>query len=243
MNIAIIDDTATDRALLSAFLNRYVEENALKSDFHIYEFESGEDFFATYTNTMFDILFIDYFMHGMSGMDVAKKVRNTDSNCAIFFTTASPDYAIESFLVKASGYLLKPYKYEDFFQLLNLCDTIKQNIANPFVEYQDGKNNYRLFLSDIISCATSGHYVIVSLKDKEDLRIRSSFDAFSAPLLSYPQFLITCRGYLINMDYVRSVEDCDFVMENNSYIPITKKIKTEIKGTYQKYQFSKTASS
>lgn len=243
MNIAIIDDTATDRTLLSAFLKRYVEENASKSDFHIYEFESGEDFFATYTNTMFDLLFIDYFMHGMSGMDVAKKVRNTHSNCAIFFTTSSPDYAIESFLVKASGYLLKPYKYEDFFQLLNLCDTIKQNIANPFVEYQDGKNSYRLFLSDIISGTTSGHYVIVSLRDKEDLRIRSSFDAFSAPLLSYPQFLITCRGYLINMDYVRSVEDCDFVMENNSYIPITKKIKTEIKGTYQKYQFSKTASS
>lgn len=242
MNIAIIDDTAADRILLSAFLKRYAEENTSKSVFHIFEFESGEDFFATYTNTMFDLLFIDYFMHGMSGMDVAKKVRNTDSSCALFFTTSSPDYAIESFLVKASGYLLKPYKYEDFFQLLNLCDTIKQNIANPFVEYQDGKNNYRLFISDIISCTTSGHYVIVSLKDKENLRIRSSFDAFSAPLLSYPQFMITCRGYLINMDYVRSVEDCDFVMKDNSCIPITKKIKTEIKGTYQKYQFSKTAS-
>lgn len=243
MNIAIIDDTATDRTLLSAFFKLYVKENASESDFHIYEFESGEDFFATYAHTMFDLLFIDYYMHGMSGMEVAKKVRNTGNNCAIFFTTSSPDYAIESFLVKASGYLLKPYKYADLFQLLNLCDTLKQYIVNPFVEYQDGKNSHRLFLSDIISCSTSGHYVIVSLKNKENLRIRSSFDAFSAPLLSYPQFLITCRGYLINMDYVSSVEDCDFVMKNNSCIPITKKIKTDIKGTYQKYQLLKTASS
>lgn len=242
MNIAIIDDTATDRTLLSAFFKRYIQENISKSDFHIYEFESGEDFFAAYAHTMFDLLFIDYYMHGMSGMEVAKKVRSANNSCAIFFTTSSPDYAIESFLVKASGYLLKPYKYAELFQLLNLCDVLKQYAANPFVDYQDGKNNYRLFLSDIISCTTSGHYVIVSLKNKENLKIRSSFDAFSAPLLSYPQFLITCRGYLINMDYVCSVEDCDFIMKNNSCIPITKKTKTEIKGIYQKYQFLKTAS-
>lgn len=243
MNIAIIDDTATDRTILSTFLKRYINENGTECDFHIYEFESGEDFFATYTQTVFDILFIDYYMHGMSGMDVAKKVRSTNSTCAIFFTTSSPDYAIESFLVKASGYFLKPYKYENFCQLLNLCDSLKQYMCNPFVEYQDGKNIHRLLVSDIISCATSGHYVIVSLKDKEDLRLRSSFDAFSAPLLSYPQFLITSRGYLVNMDYIRSIEDCDFIMENDSYIPITKKIKTEIKNTYQKYLASKTASS
>ena len=101
MNIAIIDDTATDRILLSTFLKRYMEENNIKSHFHIYEFESGEDFFASYSHTMFDFLFIDYYMHGMSGMDVAKKVRNADDSCAIFFTTSSPDHAIESFLVKA----------------------------------------------------------------------------------------------------------------------------------------------
>lgn len=243
MNIAIIDDTATDRILLSTFLKRYMEENNIKSHFHIYEFESGEDFFASYSHTMFDFLFIDYYMHGMSGMDVAKKVRNADDSCAIFFTTSSPDHAIESFLVKAAGYLLKPYNYENFFQLLNLCDKLKQYTSNPFIEYQDGKNSYRLLVSQIISCAASGHYVTISLKDKPDLKIRSSFDAFSAPLLSYPQFLITCRGYLINMDYVCAAKDCDFIMENCSHVPITKKNKTEIKAVYQKYLFSKTASS
>lgn len=243
MNIAIIDDTATDRTILSAFLKRYLAEHRVNSDFRIYEFESGEDFFTTYTQTVFDILFIDYYMYGMSGMDVAKRVRCTDTSCAIFFTTSSPDHAIESFLVKASGYLLKPYNYKNFCQQLDLCDTLKQYKNNPFVEYQDGKNIHRLLVSDIISCSTSGHYVIVSLKDREDLKLRSSFDAFSTPLLTYPQFLVTCRGYLVNMDYIGSMEDCDFILENNSYIPITKKMKTEIKSIYQKYICSKTASS
>ena len=112
MNIAIIDDTATDRILLSSFLKRYVKENHSESNFNISEFESGEAFFNPYLPNMFDVLFIDYYMFGMSGMDVARKVRDIDDNCAIFFILIS-DYAIESFLVKASGYLLKPYKYED----------------------------------------------------------------------------------------------------------------------------------
>lgn len=242
MNIAIIDDTATDRFLLSTFLNRYFEENNSELEFHIFEFESGENFFHTYSHTTFDLLFIDYYMFGMSGMDVAKRVRSTDSNCAIFFTTSSPDYAIESYLVKASGYLLKPYKYEDFSPLLDLCDIMKQYAANQFVDYMDGKNVARLFISDIISCTTDGHYINVASKKKGMLKIRSSFDAFSSPLLAFPQFLVTCRGYLVNMDYVKGIEDCDFIMENDCHIPITKKSKTEIKGAYQKYLFSKEAS-
>ena len=241
MNIAIIDDTATDRFLLSKFLKCYFEESNSVFDFHIFEFESGESFFDAYSHTTFDLLFIDYFMFGMSGMDVARQVRNTDSNCAIFFTTSSPDYAIESFLVKASGYLLKPYKYEEFSQLVDLCDIMKQYVTNPFVDYMDGKNVSRIFVSDIIACSADGHYVNVSSKQRGILKIRSSFDAFSSPLLSFPQFLVTSRGYLVNMDYVKEIEDCDFVLENGDHIPITKKSKTEIKGIYEKYLFSKGA--
>lgn len=241
MNIAIIDDSATDRTLLSNYLMRYMADKQIPGSITITEFESGEDFFASYSFNSFHIVFIDCYMYGMSGMDVAKKLRNQKDTCAIFFTTSSPEYAVESFLVKASGYLLKPYKYGIFCQSLDLCDTIKLLISNPYVDYPDGKSILRFYISDIICCNTDGHYIEVVCKTKGNIRFRSSFDAFSTPLLEYPQFLISCRGHLINMDYVKNIEDCDFIMEDDTHVPITKKLKTEIKGSYERYLLSKVA--
>ena len=241
MNIAIIDDNATDRVLLSNFLKRYLLENHIPSPENITEFESGEDFFASYTVNSFQIVFIDYYMFGMSGMEVAKKLRNSEDTCAIFFSTSTPEYAVESFLVRASGYLLKPYKYEYFCKAIALSDSVKAFVSNPFVEYADGKNILRLFVSDIIFGNTDGHYIQVVSKSRGNLRFRCSFDTFSTPLLEYPQFLTSCRGHLINMDYVKDIEDCDFIMEENTHVPITKKSKTEIKGIYENYLFTKMA--
>ena len=240
MNIAIIDDTATDRLLLLHFLQRFLKETHICQPCNIQEFESGEEFFQCFPATPFDLVFIDYYMMGMCGMDVAQKIRQTDAQCALFFTTSSPDYAIESFLVKASGYLLKPYKYEHFCSLLKLCDTVKSFLCNPYVEYCHGKNTIRLLVSDIIHCTTQGHYVDIALKGKQPIHFRSTFDNIATPLLQYPQFLVSCRGALINMDYVKEIQDCDFVMCDATLIPITKKAKCDITNTYRRYLLAKS---
>ena len=39
----------------------------------------------------------------------------------IIFLTSSPEFALESYDVKASGYLLKPTTYEKLCSLLNDC--------------------------------------------------------------------------------------------------------------------------
>lgn len=242
MNIVILDDIATDRVILIHYLERFFKEQGITTQYTVTEYESGEDFFVFCDICDCDVIFIDYYMHGMSGMDVAKKIRKRGENVPIFFTTSCPDYAIESFLVKASGYLLKPCKYEEFEQLLLFCDSFKSMIQNPYVEYTDGKNTVKFLLSDIMYCTANGHYVNVTVRDGSQSRVRSSFDNFTTPLLSQRQFLISCRGYLINMDYVDAIDDCDFIMNDCTRIPITKKSKTEIRTFYEEYIFSKKTS-
>ncbi len=242
MNIIILDDIATDRVILIHFLKRFFKEQGITTQYTITEYESGEDFFADDSTVDCDVIFIDYYMHEMSGMDVAKRIRQYDEKVAIFFTTSCPDYAIESFLVKASGYLLKPYKYEDFEQLLLFCDCFKSIIQNPYIEYVDGKNTFKFLLSDIMYCTANGHYVNLTMKDGSESRVRSSFDNFTTPLLAHEEFLISCRGYLINMDYAVSVDNCDFIMKDKTRIPITKKTKNEIRNLYEEYIFNKKTS-
>lgn len=242
MNIVILDDLATDRVILIHFLERFFKEQGITTRYTITEYESGEDFFAGCDICNYDVIFIDYYMHGMSGMDVAKKMRQQDENIAIFFTTSSPDYAIESFLVKASGYLLKPFKYEELERLLLLCDCFKSMTQNPYIEYIDGKNTVKLLLSDIMYCNSNAHYVNITLTDGSQIKLRSSFEQFTKPLLAHKQFLVTCRGFLINMDYVLSIDNCDFIMKDKKSIPMIKKSKSEIRSLYEEYMFQKKTS-
>ena len=58
-----------------------------------------------------DIAFLDIEMGVVSGLDIAKAIRQKSLNTYIVFTSGY-DYAITAFEIKANGYLLKPYEAE-----------------------------------------------------------------------------------------------------------------------------------
>ncbi len=71
-------------------------------------FSSGEDFLGAFTPGKYDLIFLDIYMDGITGMETAKRIRQTDHDCRIIFITISPEFAVESYNVNASFYLLKP---------------------------------------------------------------------------------------------------------------------------------------
>ena len=63
----------------------------------------------------FDLLLLDIEMPGLTGLEVARKIRETDKNCAILFLTGFDkfDYARQAISVRAMDYLLKPYNEQE----------------------------------------------------------------------------------------------------------------------------------
>jgi len=59
-------------------------------------------------NVDYDVIFLDIRMPGMSGLELAKKLNESDASPAVIFTTAYPDHAVDAFALSASDYLLKP---------------------------------------------------------------------------------------------------------------------------------------
>lgn len=59
-----------------------------------------------------DILFLDIDMPGISGLELAKAVR--EKIRYLIFTTAHPDYALEAFDLQTDNYLLKPISFSKF---------------------------------------------------------------------------------------------------------------------------------
>lgn len=101
--ILIVDDELIMRESLAGWLER---------DGHIVETAaSGEEGLQKLKDSRFEILLVDIKMEGMSGLDVLKKVKESDPDVAVVMITAygSISTAIEAMKNGAVDYLLKPF--------------------------------------------------------------------------------------------------------------------------------------
>ena len=60
-------------------------------------------------------------MTGITGMEVARKIREQDTHCQLIFTTTTGEFAVDSYEVGAAYYLVKPFSYENLTQALSRC--------------------------------------------------------------------------------------------------------------------------
>lgn len=89
MKLAIVDDLKTDSDRLAGFVHTYMEQHQLKLD-ALDQFESGESFLSGFTSGSYDLIFLDIYMTGITGMETAKKIRQIDHDCRLIFITTSP---------------------------------------------------------------------------------------------------------------------------------------------------------
>ena len=121
MRIAIIDDFLTDLEYLRSNVCRWADEYAVPLIPGPALFENGETFLEQFQKDRYDIIFLDIFMEGMNGMDTARRIRECDDACRLVFTTTSAEYAVDSYEVDSSYYLVKPYSYEKLSLALDRC--------------------------------------------------------------------------------------------------------------------------
>lgn len=120
MKIAIVDDLKLDAEQLSHLILSYMKEHRIPTAAPEI-FPNGETFLASFTVGSFDIVFLDIYMDGLSGMETAQKLRTLDASCRIVFVTTSPDFAVDSYDVNAAFYLLKPVTMERVSKALERC--------------------------------------------------------------------------------------------------------------------------
>lgn len=60
-----------------------------------------------------DIAFVDINIPGSNGLILAKQIKEMHGTANIIFVTGYPEYALEAFTLRASGYLMKPITAAD----------------------------------------------------------------------------------------------------------------------------------
>lgn len=169
-----------------------------------------------------DVVFLDINIPGVSGLEVARKVKEFNKDIDIVFVTAYEQHALKAFEIEALDYVLKPFDEDRFERILHRLEekkmvrdnkaTIEVTITemmSKLVKKEKPLNkipcdhNGKIILVDvdeIYYCYIEDEKTFIKLKDK------SYFTSHSlGEIEEKTDFLRVHRSYLVNLNQIKEL--------------------------------------
>lgn len=227
MIAAICDDDEIFRKKLKAFLINYKKEHRINID--ILEFEDGDSLLNS--KESYDIIFLDYQMPNLNGMETARILRSRKNICSIIFITSFPEFIIESFEVNTYRFLIKPLDTRKLSKDID-CFIKDKKMFSPIVVNMYGEQMI-INSSDIIYIEGSGKYCNIRTINTT---VRSS-KTLSGVLELLPQhcFYRTHKSYAINLYCIVSIKDEFITLNNGEKAKISRNRMSNFKKAYKDF--------
>jgi len=128
MNILIVDDNATNRMVLDALLDDYMESNSGVL-FEVDEAKDGLDAVKQSENKSYDIIFMDINMPVMDGVEACRRIRVKDRKVMLIAVSAAEDSQkrVEILDNGAEDYISKPVDSDIFNSRLKNYITLSES--------------------------------------------------------------------------------------------------------------------
>ena len=221
MDIAVVDD----EKIIRGHIREMIENQ--KSDCNVTCFSSGEELLAV--AKPFDIIFLDIQMDGMSGIEVAKEVREKNADTVLIFITGIKEYVFEALDIYAFHYLLKPVTEQKF------TEVFEQALREAGLRKMRRKK--QLFINTRnkgIAIDADNILYIESVSRKVGIHttqeVIEAYGALSELETQLGGTFYRChRGYLVNMAYIKEYKsDCITLTGGNTVYLAKKKYGREI---------------
>lgn len=230
--IAVCDDVDIERDILCTLLRQCDKQQVT------FQFSSGEELLRSQEN--FDLIFLDIFMSGMTGMETAKALHERNSLTPIVFLTASPDFALESYEVHAFDYIVKPLQQKRLHEVWERF--ARQQKHKPgFLIIKDSVETTKLPYDQIEYLESCQHYVTIFLTNHTSLRTYGRLDDFEQQL-NDARFLRCHKSYLINLSLTKAMGE-DFLMYSGKQVPYRKREKKRLQSIFYNYMVAERSES
>ena len=122
--VLVAEDELIERKVLCKTLQRYLGDLIF-----LYEAKNGREAVEIFEREAPQVAILDIEMPGLTGLEVARRIRETDKRCGILFLTGFDkfSYAKQAISVRALDYLLKPYNEQEL--VFAVEDAIRQVTA------------------------------------------------------------------------------------------------------------------
>ena len=235
MRIALCDD---DRDFLDRLKNHiYDYSREHRYETVVDEFISGEDLLDSPDG--YNIIFMDYKMGGMDGLETARRLRRKNINCVIIFLTSYPEIMRDTFEVATFRFLDKPLNMEKFKAAL---DGYFESFGNDYpIRLIIDREIRCIETKDIVSIESKRKVCIINVYNKdrqiEPLRCAKTMKAVFE--LMPKHFCRVHNSFVVNMNYIELVRRGEIFLVTGQILSTSRHYHAQFKIDHKRYIDSK----
>ena len=233
IQIGICDDRAEDIRTLSEALYTYDDF------FEILDYKDGESLLedCLQHNILFDILFLDIYMPGLNGIEIAGKIRASMKDIKIIFVSSSKEHYPEAYDVFAFNYLIKPINQEKLNRVLDQAFTSITNTKERRQQIQFSYKgiNYHAVFRDILYIESRDKIIFFHIAGRPTLKCYAKLEEILKQLPE-ESFIRCHQSFAVNISHVIEMGKNHFTV-GSDVINISKKYHKVAKDKYFEYLF------
>ncbi|MBQ9333356.1 MAG: response regulator transcription factor [Lachnospiraceae bacterium] len=234
MRVAICDDSQLDAKRIEWALT------SMSADAEISYYSSGHAFIeAVESGILYDVVFLDIYMPGENGVDVAERIRELLPDIGIIFSTSSPDHAVEAFKVQAVDYLIKPSPEIDIVRAFTRVGLASDRRSNT-VLIKAGGEILVFNQAEVARIESDKHYTHIITTDGTDTTLHMNYSDVAAKFTR--GFMQVKRGLTVRMDQIQRISGDMVHMSDGLSFKMSRERKDELVKMYLDYMEGKSAS-
>ena len=233
MRIAVCDDDLKEQDQVEKALQGWDPTRSME------KFWSGTALLeAAQKSPPFDIVFLDIYLPGENGIDIAESLRKISPETGIVFVTTSRDHAIEAFSLNALHYLVKPVTTEGVVEAFRRLTELRAR-QRKTVSFTVGRDICTVYVSEICSLESFDHAVEILLLDGRRLKTWTTLDEIKEKLGR--QFLKINRGVMVNMDHIQRMGTESCILRGGRELFLATRDRNAIRAAYNDYLLDRLA--
>ena len=227
----IVEDDPQAAETLRAHLERYAAERG--TSFSVEILPSALEFLEGTRPA--DVVFMDIGLPGVSGMEAAEVMRQTDELTPLIFVTDLAQYAVRGYQVDALDFMVKPVTYEDFALRMGRAMRVMDRNAGGTVSVATDEGLRVIAEKDVVYVEIFRHDLYWHVTGSaRPLHARGTLTRV-AEELGAERFCRVSASHLINMGQLALIRPGSIVMSDGTEIVISRRRRREVLETLTRY--------
>ncbi|MBP5291554.1 MAG: response regulator transcription factor [Lachnospiraceae bacterium] len=232
LKILVLEDEKAQLDRLKKFLAQYGDENP-SFEYSLTAYDRGVLLLTDYRRDA-DLIFLDIRVPDMLGIDVARKIRESDDKVMIIFVTSLTQYAIDGYSVNAFDYILKPLQYPSFSaKLKRALNVLSYREPSLMIDLRTKEGGRRISADSVTYVESSAHDILFH-SGGEVIRQWGTLTKYEE-ILKDAHFVRCNTSFLVNLKYVHGVRKDEVDVDGNM-LPISRSRRKEFLAALARYK-------